>query len=153
MATPEIPDGDSTAIDAVAATLEQLAMWVRRSAPSQLSTSTITTLDTLAAKGALRISQLADHEAISQPGMTTLVNRLEAAGHAERIADPTDGRATLVQITDAGREVLAQRHITRTAALRSELRHLDAADVAALSAALPAIERLTGYEPPRHQPK
>lgn len=152
MADLRAPDDDPRQADAVAAALEQLAMWVRRNAPSQLSTSTITTLDTLASKGPLRISQLADHEAISQPGMTTLVNRLEAAGYAERIADPTDGRAALVRITDAGRNVLAQRHLTRTAALRSELRHLDEAALASLAAALPAIQQLTGYQPSQRQP-
>jgi len=140
-------------VEAVATTLERLAMWVRRNAPSQLSTSTLTTLDTLASKGALRISQLAEHEAISQPGMTTLVNRLEAAGHAERIDDPTDGRAALVRITEAGRAVLAQRHLTRAAALQTELQHLDARDLSALRAALPAIERLTGRGDATSTPK
>jgi DNA-binding MarR family transcriptional regulator len=144
-------------IEVVADTLERLAMWVRRNAPSQLSTSTVTTLDTLASKGPLRISQLAEHEAISQPGMTTLVNRLEAAGHAERIGDPTDGRAALVRITEAGRAVLAQRHLTRAAALQTQLERLDAGDVSALRAALPAIERLTGAgestPTPRPKPK
>src|SRR5690348_8071984 len=96
-------------------------MWVRRQAPTQVSTSTITTLDTLLTDGPLRISDLAEHEALSQPGMTTLVNRLEAAGLAERVADPTDGRATLVRITDGGRAVLATRRADRTAALLAEL--------------------------------
>ncbi|MGH8890977.1 MAG: MarR family winged helix-turn-helix transcriptional regulator [Acidothermaceae bacterium] len=158
---PANPVGRIDAAGAIAAAIEQLAMWVRRNAPSQLSTSTVTTLDTLASKGPLRISQLADHEAISQPGMTTLVNRLEAAGHAERVADPTDGRAALVRITDAGREVLAQRHVARTTALRTELRQLDTADIAALAAALPAIQRLadtditpsTPQQPPPAQSK
>jgi DNA-binding MarR family transcriptional regulator len=126
----------------VAESIEALVMWVRRQAPTQVSTSTITTLDTLLTDGPLRISDLAEHEALSQPGMTTLVNRLEAAGLAERVADPTDGRATLVRITDGGRAVLATRRADRTAALLAELDRLDDADRAALIAALPAVEQL-----------
>jgi DNA-binding MarR family transcriptional regulator len=126
----------------VADGLERLAGWLRRLAPSQVSSTTITTLDTLQAHGPLRISELAEREAISQPGMTTLVNRLEAAGQAERSPDPTDGRAALVRITPAGRRVLADRHAGRTQAVLAELRHLGPDDQAALAAALPAVERL-----------
>lgn len=127
---------------AVAEGIEDLVMWMRRQAPSQVSSSTATTLDTLQNEGPLRISDLAAREAISQPGMTTLVNRLEAKGQAERVADPTDGRATLVRITDVGRMLLADRHRARSAALLVELDRLDAADRDALAAALPAVERL-----------
>jgi DNA-binding MarR family transcriptional regulator len=127
---------------AVADGLERLAGWLRRLAPSQVSSTTITTLDTLQAHGPLRISELAEREAISQPGMTTLVNRLEAAGQAERSPDPTDGRAALVRITPAGRRLLADRHARRTQAVLAELRHLAPDDQAALAAALPAVERL-----------
>jgi len=126
----------------VAESIEALVMWVRRQAPSKVSTSTVTTLDSLATAGPLRISELAEREAISQPGMTTLVNRLEAAGYAERIADPTDGRATLVRITDLGRDVLAERHDARAQALLAEVKRLDPDDRALLVAALPAVRRL-----------
>ena len=129
-------------MDAVADIVDRLSMWLRRQTPPAVSSTTITTLDTLHACGALRISDLAEREAMSQPGMTTLVNRLEAAGQAERVADPTDGRAALVRITERGRAVLAERHRARTDLLRRELERLDTADRAALAAALPAIERL-----------
>jgi len=121
-------------------------MWARRQAPAQVSTSTITTLDTLLAEGPLRISQLAEREAISQPGMTTLIDRLESAGQAERLPDPSDRRATLVHITELGRKVLAARQADRTAALVAELDRLDEADRALLIAALPAVQRLIGRQ-------
>jgi DNA-binding MarR family transcriptional regulator len=127
---------------AVAEGIEHLLMWMRRQAPAQVSSSTATTLDTLQSEGPLRISDLATREAISQPGMTTLVNRLEAAGQAERVADLTDGRATLVRITEVGRKVLADRHAARSAALLTELDRLESSDRDALIAALPALDRL-----------
>jgi DNA-binding MarR family transcriptional regulator len=127
---------------AVADAIDRLSMWLRREVRHGYSTSTITTLDTLLANGPMRVSDLAEREAISQPGMTTLVNRLEAAGQAERVADPTDGRATLVRITEVGRAILRERHSARTARLQDELQHLDEHDRAALAAAVPAIARL-----------
>jgi len=133
---------------AVADGLERLALWLRRQAPAQVSSSTVTTLDTLSSSGPMRISDLAEREAISQPGMTTLINRLEAAGQAERVADPTDGRATLVRITREGRKVLADRYAARTDVLVRHLERLDAADRAAIAAALPAIDRLIGATAP-----
>lgn len=122
--------------------VDRLTMWLRRQVPTAVSSSTITTLDTLDAHGPLRISELAEREAISQPGMTSLVNRLEAAGQAERVPDPTDGRAALVRITEAGRGLLAQRHAARALVLERELDELDQADRAALAAAVPAIRTL-----------
>jgi DNA-binding MarR family transcriptional regulator len=126
----------------VADTVDRLSMWLRRQVPTAVSSSTITTLDSLHSAGPLRVSDLAEREAISQPGMTSLVNRLEAAGQAERISDPADGRVALVRITDRGRAVLAQRHAARTELLRRELGALDRVDRAALVAAVPAISRL-----------
>jgi DNA-binding MarR family transcriptional regulator len=126
----------------VADGLETLMVWLRRLAPNTVSTSTLTTLGTLEAHGPLRISELAEREAISQPGMTTLVNRLEAGGLAERFADPTDGRAALVRITDDGRGLLADRHAARRAAVLAELQRLDPDARAALVAALPAVLQL-----------
>jgi DNA-binding MarR family transcriptional regulator len=134
--------GRTTDMTAVADVIDRLSMWLRREVRHGVSTSTITTLDTLLANGPMRVSDLAEREAISQPGMTTLINRLEAAGQAERIADPSDGRATLVRITDTGRAVLRERHTARTQRLQDELQHLDADDRAALAAAVPAIQRL-----------
>lgn len=134
--------GPDPQLERVAESIEALVMWVRRQTPTQVSTSTITTLDTLLTAGPQRISDLAEHEALSQPGMTTLVNRLEGAGLAERVPDPTDGRATLVRITEGGRRVLAQRRAERTAALLAELDGLDEAHRAALIAALPAVDEL-----------
>jgi DNA-binding MarR family transcriptional regulator len=127
---------------AVAEALDRLTHWLRRHTPAQVSSSTVTTLDTLRAAGPMRISDLAQREAISQPGMTTLVNRLELAGVAERVPDPTDGRATLVRITREGRTLLADRIAARSQVLLARLDRLGAEDRAALVAAVPAIERL-----------
>ena len=127
---------------AIADTLDRMLLWARRKAPTRLSATSITTLDTLNLHGPQRISDLAAGEGVTQPGMTTLVSRLVDEGLAERFADPTDGRATLVRITDAGRSVLADRHRARTEAIRADILRLSAEHRAALLGALDALNHL-----------
>lgn len=130
----------------LAEAVERLTTWSRRQTPMVVSSTTITTLDTLHRCGPMRISDLAWHEGVSQPGMTSLVNRLEAAGRAERITDRTDGRATLVRITEAGRRVLARRRAARTEVLQDRVRELSPEHRAALLAAVPAMAALSETE-------
>lgn len=139
---------------ALAQGLDRLTIWLRRHSPTTLSSSTVTALDRLRAEGPLRVSDLAVREAMTQPGVTLLVNRLAEAGYAERVPDPTDGRATLVRITPAGEAALRERHAIRAEVLRRRMSQLDETDQRLLSAALPAIERLvaTGPESPELHP-
>jgi DNA-binding MarR family transcriptional regulator len=131
----------------IARELNRLSMWARRGAPSQLSSSSMATLDTLEYAGPTRITDLATREGLSQPGMTTLINRLEGDSYAERFPDPTDGRAILVRITPAGRQVLAQRQAIRSAAIISAISRLPAEHQAALGAAVEALRALTQIPP------
>jgi DNA-binding MarR family transcriptional regulator len=133
---------DAADARAVADRIGQLVTWARRYATAAISSTTITTLDALRVNGPLRLSDLARHERVSQPGMTSLVNRLEAAGQAERIADPSDGRVALVRITALGRRVLADRDAARIQGLQGVVERLSSADRRALVAALPALDRL-----------
>ena len=126
----------------IAEGLQRLARWAVRITPKQMSMTALGTLSTLSA-GPLRVSALAEREGTTQPGMTALVNRLAASGYVRRIADPTDGRATLVQLTAQGERTLADRRVTRTAALRDHLQALPPEHRQALAAALPAIDYLT----------
>lgn len=62
-------------------------------------------------RGAMRISDFAVADRCSQPSATNMLQRLERAGHVQRVADPADGRASLVSLTDAGRARLGElRH-------------------------------------------
>jgi DNA-binding MarR family transcriptional regulator len=135
-------------VRALAAGIDHLAKWLRRQTPPPISLSTLSALDRLHTEGPLRISELAEREAMTQPGVTILVNRLAEAGYAERAADPTDRRAALVRITDAGRALLAARHAARAETLRHRIAALSDEDQALLAAALPAIQRLVPTSTP-----
>ena len=50
---------------------------------------------------------LAEHLGVAQSSVTTVIDRLERAGLAQRHAHPTDRRALIVGLTDAGRAAVA----------------------------------------------
>lgn len=72
-----------------------------------------------------RLADLGQRVLLSQPALSRLVDRLVDRGLVERTIHPGDGRAVLLQLTDAGREV--QRSIGRVHAqdVTSALRRLD----------------------------
>jgi DNA-binding MarR family transcriptional regulator len=62
-------------------------------------------LDILARLGTLTAGQLAEESRLTTGAVTAVVDRLERAGYALRVADPTDRRRVLVEITDRFREL------------------------------------------------
>jgi DNA-binding MarR family transcriptional regulator len=97
------------------------------------------------APAGLRITELGDDVLLTQPGMSRLIARLEAAGLVERVNDPTDGRACRIRLTETGAQTQRQvgaRHGRHVAELmtrglsREQLVHLRD-----LCRALTAIQR------------
>ena len=56
--------------------------------------------------GALPITKASDRLQVHVTSVTHAIRRLEADGLVERVPHPTDGRTTLVQITDLGRSTV-----------------------------------------------
>jgi DNA-binding MarR family transcriptional regulator len=127
---------------------ERLFALLRRLNPQQdLSLTAASTLRTLERHGPHRLSDLAGTEGVTQPAMTQLVSRLERAGLAERRTDPADGRVVVVDIADAGRDLLRKRREARAGRLAALMAELDDADRVAIMAALPAFDRLADLVP------
>ena len=81
------------------------------------------------------------HPRYSQPGLSRLVQRMEADGLVERRPDPADGRATILVSTRAGRRAYARANAVYSAAVHEHFgRHLNADDDARLAAALNQVE-------------
>jgi DNA-binding MarR family transcriptional regulator len=76
--------------------------------------------------GALPVGKVGERLQVHPASVTNAVDRLERDGYVTRIANPTDGRGVLAEITDAGR-ALAER---ATGALNTQV-----------FAALPLTER------------
>jgi DNA-binding MarR family transcriptional regulator len=76
-------------------------------AAGQLTPSKLRALDLLAESGSLRVGELADRVGVDDTTATRLVDRLEATGLATRRSEPGDRRATTVELTPAGAELVA----------------------------------------------
>jgi DNA-binding MarR family transcriptional regulator len=126
----------------VAATLERLFRLIRWLSPAGLSLTAAATLATLDRSGPCRLTELAAREGVTQPAMTQLIARLAEQDLVERLADPQDGRVVHVQLTDAGRKLIASRRAARADRVSGLLGALSPAERAALIAALPAMNAL-----------
>jgi DNA-binding MarR family transcriptional regulator len=127
--------------------VEDLVSFVRRlPVEPHVGSTTASTLRLLQVEGPQRISTIADRLGISQPGATQLADRLVQDGTATRSADPTDRRAALVHVTDAGRALLQERHDNRAVVLDGLLARLCPADRRRIDAALPALVHLIALD-------
>ena len=120
----------------------RLARRLRRLADDGISPTMRSILNTLEKHGPLTHGDLAQAERVKPPTITAAVDRLEQDGVVTRERCDQDRRVTRVQITEAGRALLAEGRRQRTAYLERRLRALTAEDRAALAAAAPALERL-----------
>jgi DNA-binding MarR family transcriptional regulator len=55
----------------------------------------------------VRVQDIAAAMAVTVGGISKLVDRIEAAGHCVRVANPADGRSSLIEITPTGRQLVA----------------------------------------------
>jgi len=142
----------------IAEALEQASILTTRhiSDHAPLSLTAALALARLNVQGPIRLTTLAAAEGISQPSMTQLIQRLERQGLATRINDPEDGRAALVNITNAGRALLHDRRRDRRDRLAELLKDLSPEEqetlTLAMHVALPIIRRLVHNATNRAQP-
>jgi DNA-binding MarR family transcriptional regulator len=140
-ASPESATGPDSRI-AIGEALYGLITLAVRNGPRQISLTAASTLSTLDRTGPRRLTDLAMIEGVTQPSMSVLVTGLEQAGLAERRPDPGDGRVVLVAATDAGAEYLRSRRRAGAGTFADLIDKLTGDQVAALAAAVPALNRL-----------
>jgi DNA-binding MarR family transcriptional regulator len=112
------------------------------SADEGLTTTQSGVLAILVRKGPMRAGDLAEAEAINPTLLSRVLGHLEEAGLVARGADPEDARCTLVSATPAGTRLLGRLRARRAALLAAGLEGLAPDRLAALRAALPALEDL-----------
>lgn len=113
---------------------------------ADLSASAAFAINRVCRDGPLRLTTLAAKEGVSQPSMTQLIQRLERQDLVTRLADPDDGRAALIGITEHGQQLLDDRKRIRQARLTALLGTLTPEDECALwlaaRVAFPILSRL-----------
>jgi DNA-binding MarR family transcriptional regulator len=98
---------------------------------------------TFSRTGALPLGKMGERLQVHATSVTSLVDRLEAAGLVVRRRHPDDGRAVLAQITDAGR-TLVEAATADLVAARFALSSLDADELRRLSELLRPVRRDAG---------
>jgi DNA-binding MarR family transcriptional regulator len=119
------------------------------SADEGLTATQSSVLATLVREGPMRAGDLAEAEAVNPTMLSRVLAHLEDEGLAERGADPDDGRCTLVGATARGTGLIERVRTRRAALLLARLEQMPDDHVAALRAALPALEDLAREEDPR----
>jgi DNA-binding MarR family transcriptional regulator len=127
--------------------IARLSRRLRKHELAGLTPTKLSALATVWQAGPLRLGDLAAAERIAPSTLTRLVSALEEAGYVERCAVPGDARASTVAVTARGREVLERIKQESTVLLRESLLTLTPEQLAALAAALPALEQLAAAIP------
>ena len=88
-----------------------------------LDRAAVMVLGQLAEAGPVRPGELADRLGVEAPHVTRQVQRLQQAGDADRVPDPDDRRAQLIQLTPAGRAASDRIREAGTTGMQAALAH------------------------------
>ena len=95
-------------------------------------------------QGPLSTVELASAERVRPQSMGQTLAELEAQGLVSRRPDETDGRRTLLDLTDAGRQTLAEERARREGWLAQAIeQEFSAEEQEILAQAIPLLARLT----------
>ncbi len=134
------PEGTAARLRAAVARIDRLL--ARDVLGSGLTRTQFSVLGAVVRRGSQRLGDLADREGVNPTMLSRVVAGLERSGLVRRATDPDDGRAVLVEPTEDGAQLYARLQGERSAHIEDHLAGLDAAQRAALDAALPVLEGL-----------
>jgi DNA-binding MarR family transcriptional regulator len=121
---------------------------LRQQAVGGLSPAQISALASTERLGSPTLGELASHESVQPPSMTRIIAALEERGLVTRVVDPTDRRVARIEVTQAGREVLAESRSRKNVYLARQLHRLTPDERHALGGLTALLERLAeGLEP------
>ena len=98
---------------------------------------------TFSRAGSLPLGKMGERLQVHPTSVTSIVDRLEAAGHVVRRRHPQDGRAVLAEITDSGRAVVEAATADLVNA-KFALADMPVEDLQALSALLKPVRESAG---------
>jgi DNA-binding MarR family transcriptional regulator len=154
---PETPQGTSTVPDAhlLTAAITRLRRALRASIRSDFPWETlpmaqVELLQVLGEHSPARVGDLAQRQHLAASTVSGIIGQMMTAGLVAREVDPNDRRASVVTLTDVGRDKLADWIRAHERRMDSALSALNEADRAAVHAALPALFQIAAHlgEPP-----
>jgi len=93
----------------------------------------------IAQRDGCRVNDVADEMLITIGGASKLIDRLEAAAHCERTANPDDRRSSIIRLTASGTALLDRATETFDRALEESLAPLTATDKKTMSLTLNSL--------------
>jgi DNA-binding MarR family transcriptional regulator len=135
---PDPADRDAGSEESLSEALTAVARQLRHAsqetlAPWDITPSQLRALRTLGHHGALHMSALSDRLRIAPRSATEVVDALEGRGLVARRPDPADRRATLVELTGSGDEMLTAIRAAKGLEAERLFDQLSAADRAHLA--------------------
>ena len=133
-------ENDETLAEAFWGVARQLRRGSRDAlAPWGINPSHGRALSVIGRHGPMRLSELSDHLRIAARSSTEVADALEDRGLVRRRPDPGDRRATLVELTDEGAELLQAVGASRSAEAEAFFGVLNADDRATLARLLAVL--------------
>jgi DNA-binding MarR family transcriptional regulator len=124
--------------------LLRLARRIRSRYVGDITPSQLAVLTSLLRHGASTVGQIAEREHVKPPSASKLVAALESQGFVERTTGRDDRRCSMITVTPLAEQFAADMRAAGTSWLAERLDSLSPTEVAAIEAALPALERVLG---------
>src|SRR5437870_5825832 len=93
----------------------RLARRLRQQSEAGVTPSMLSALSTIERHGPMTLSDLAAHERVQPPTITSVVGRLETAELVNRVTDPTDRRVSRISLSRGGRHLIEASRSRKTA--------------------------------------
>ncbi|PYI65668.1 MarR family transcriptional regulator [Arthrobacter livingstonensis] len=138
--TPPLSNETKAAIEALE--VELSLMWRRarvashtlsRSVHPDLEPAAYGLLSVLLHQGGMRLTELARSIGVGKPSVSRQISFLEGVGLVQKEADPSDGRAQLIELTPKGLAKMREVHDGRQQAFHNLLAHWDTKDLSTLA--------------------
>lgn len=142
-----MPPATRTSVSELASLLRPSLLRLTRLVRNQrvdmsVSLTQLSALFTLNKYGTLSAGELANYERVQPPSMTKVLANLEERGLLRRAPHPSDKRQAVIEITDAGRDLLDSERRSRDAWLSRRLDMLTGEERALLERAVPILDKL-----------
>jgi DNA-binding MarR family transcriptional regulator len=139
----ELPPSHAELASALRLSLLRAARRLRSQRVNTSATlSQLSALATVWKSGPLSAGEIAAIEQVQPPSMTKILAALEQSGWIERSSHPDDRRQSIIAITPAGQELLAEETRARDEWLAKRLVELSTEDLRKLGAAIEVLDRL-----------
>jgi DNA-binding MarR family transcriptional regulator len=138
------PDAtDGLDVSRLAEALTRVTRATRRELALPLGASSLAALATVDQQGPMRLGDLARHEGVTPATLSRIVSVLEDDGYARRTVDADDRRSSWLEVTPAGKRLLAGVRRDRAALVAARVARLSTAQRRALANALDGLEALS----------